>query len=252
MVEPDVEAGGDAPGELIVPTGEDHLVAVDLVLVEPVRVEVSDPRPALLLDPVAEELADLVDPLRRKARSVEGALGDVEVGVAGRGGRDLLDEQAIGLGDVLDPLRGGGGVHTRTVSVEVLDRSAAGLEAADRVLDAGDAELLHEFPERRVVDPVDPRGTEVDGEVRGAVGVHPSADAVATLQHEHRLAGVREHPRRGHARHPGADHDRVVRGHWILLRVSPGCAAPHSWHGRWAQGIVVRMSRVHTRATRAE
>lgn len=143
MREPDVESGGEACGDLVVAAREDHLIAVDGILVEPVRVKIPDPRTALLLNAMTEELADLVDALRVETGCVEGAFGDIQVGIAGGGARDLGVQCVIDGRNVVDPAGACRGRHRPSLAVEVHHRASAGLKTPDRVLQRGDAQRLH-------------------------------------------------------------------------------------------------------------
>ena len=213
MREPDVEPLREVGGETVVAVREHHLVAVDGVVIEPVRGEVFDPGAVLLLGAVLQVLAHALRAFRLPALAGDRLVRDVAVrGVGGRG-RDDFAQSFVGSVDVVDEGLGGGIRESFTVRTVVGDRAAVGLVAADGELDHGHAECLGRGGDGGIGDAVDPGCAEIGGETVAAVGDDSAAHAVAGLEHQDGSAGSRQQAGRGQACDPRADHDRVVMIH---------------------------------------
>ena len=211
-VGPDVEARGECGDVLPVATGEDDLVPGDVLLVESVGVEVGDGCPAEVLGPVGHVLLDAACPAVDPAERLDDGRHDVGVGRAGGSGVDGRRQQRVHGVQVGGEGAGGRVGQPGTGGVVPGDRPSVELEAADRELDGLDVEGRGQGPERVAVDPVDPRGTEVDRHAERGVRPGAATDPLAGLEHDDAGAVQRECAGRGESGDPGP-HDDDVHAH---------------------------------------
>ena len=187
-----------------------------MVVFEPTRAHVLDPRTVLLLRPVLEVLAHPLCALGGPALPRDRLVGHVAIRRRDVGCRDhriQLGIHRVDIGDVRRRLRVG---EAPAVGAVVRDRAAVGLIPAHRELDHAHAERGGGRGDRAVVDPVDPRRAAIGDVPVGAVGPHAPADAVARLQHDDAVPGLHQQSRRGHPGHAGPHDDGVEFGHDVL------------------------------------